>query len=138
MVRRLLSPPARTRLTLPSCVRSFQMRDALRVGSIVLSDQFFSCMMQEVDAIKAIRDELCRFAIVTEAPKTLFGKVRKTYTGKLGGQQDDLAIALCVPRLQCLQHAMRSDTLPPRRQLAITGIRCFYQSKKYDNFREEW
>lgn len=109
----------------------FQLRDALRVGNIFLSDQFFSVLMEEREAIKQIRDELCRFAIVTEPAKTLFGKVRasprsalasacmclptnrarrhqvrKTYTGKLGGMQDDLAITL---------------------QLAITGLRCFYQ-----------
>ena len=40
--------------------------------------------------------------------------MRKTYTGKLGGMQDDLAIVL---------------------QLALTGMRCFYQDSKYDGFR---
>ena len=40
----------------------------------------------------------------------------KTYTGKIGGLNDDLAICL---------------------QLAITGLRCFYQSEKYNNFRPE-
>ena len=94
----------------------FQLRDALSVGNISLSDQFFSVCMDEHEAIKAIRDELCRFAIITEPAKTLFGKVRRTYTGKIGGQQDDLAICL---------------------QLAITGLRCFYQSAKYSNFRQE-
>ena len=32
--------------------------------------------MEEREAIKCIRDELCRFAIVTEPAKTTFGKVR--------------------------------------------------------------
>ena len=94
----------------------FQMRDALRLGNIFLSEGFFSVLMEDHEAIKCIRDELCRFAIVTEPAKTLFGKIRKTYTGKLGGLQDDLAICL---------------------QLCITGIRCFYQSEKYTNFRPE-
>ena len=44
----------------------FQLRDALRVGNIFLSEEFFSCMMDEREAIKGIRDELCRFAIITE------------------------------------------------------------------------
>ena len=95
----------------------FQLRDALRLGNIALSDGFFSVTMEKHEAIKVIRDELCRFAIVVEPPKTLFGRVRKTYSGKIGGQQDDLAITL---------------------QLAITGLRCFYQSEKYDSFRPEW
>jgi len=43
--------------------------------------------------------------------------VRKAYTGKIGGQQDDLAITF---------------------QLAISGTRCFYQSEKYTNFRPEF
>ena len=43
-------------------------------------------------------------------------QVRKTYTGKIQGEQDDVAIAI---------------------QLAITGLRCFYQNPKYDRFRPE-
>lgn len=54
----------------------FQLRDALRVGNIFLSDEFFSVLMEEREAIKTIRDELCRFAIITEPAKTLFGRVR--------------------------------------------------------------
>ena len=38
-------------------------------------------------------------------------QVRKTYSGKVGGLQDDLAITL---------------------QLAITGLRCFYQVRCKD------
>ena len=94
----------------------FQLRDALRVGNFMLWEHFFSTTMTEIDALAKIRDELCRFAIVTEPSKTLFGKIRKTYTGKLGGMQDDLAITL---------------------QLAITGLRQFYSSAKYANFRGE-
>lgn len=114
----------------PLLVCSFQFRDALRVGNIFLSNEFFSVLLDERDALKQMRDELCRFAIVTEPAKTTFGKViqrpgfvaasntrmltleryraqvRKTYTGKIGGLNDDLAITL---------------------QLAITGLRCFYQ-----------
>ena len=122
----------------------FQLRDALSVGNISLSDQFFSVCMDEHEAIKAIRDELCRFAIITEPAKTLFGKVRRTYTGKIGGQQDDLAICLCVATLplhttsftcanQCILYSLKT-----RRQLAITGLRCFYQNQKYANFRQEY
>ena len=62
----------------------FQFRDALRVGNIFLSKHLFSVLLEPHEIVKTIRDELCRFAIVTEPAKTLFGKVRKTYTGKLG------------------------------------------------------
>lgn len=94
----------------------FQMRDALRVGNIFLSKHLFSVLLEGHEIVKTIRDELCRFAIVTEPAKTLFGKIRRTYTGKLGGLNDDLAICL---------------------QLCITGLRCFYQSEKYATFRPE-
>lgn len=94
----------------------FQTRDCLRVGSISLSKAFFSTTMLEREAIKQIRDELCRFSIVVQPPASLFGQVRKTYTGKLGGQQDDLSIVI---------------------QLAITGLRTFYSTPKYSSFRPE-
>ena len=55
----------------------FQLRDALRVGCIHLSNEFFSVLMEEREALKCMRDELCRFAIITEPAKTTFGKVRQ-------------------------------------------------------------
>ena len=94
----------------------FQLRDALKVGNIQLSTHFFSLKLGVNEALKVIRSELTNFAIVVEPPKTTFGKVRKTYTGKIQGEQDDVAIAM---------------------QLAITGLRCFYQNPKYDRFRPE-
>ena len=41
-------------------------------------------------------------------------QVRKTYSGKVGGEQDDACIAM---------------------QLAVTGLRCFYTNEKYERFR---
>jgi hypothetical protein len=41
-------------------------------------------------------------------------QVRKTYSGKVGGEQDDACIAM---------------------QLAVTGLRTFYTSEKYERFR---
>jgi len=92
----------------------FQLRDALKLGNIALYSHFVCTQMATQEAIKNIRDELVRFSIVTEPAKTLFGKVRRTYTGKLGGQNDDLAIAI---------------------QLAVTSMRCYFLSGKYSNFR---
>lgn len=51
-----------------------QLREALRVGNLYISDQFFSVKMEEREALKQIRDELCRFSVVVEPAKTLFGK----------------------------------------------------------------
>lgn len=44
------------------------------------------------------------------------GKTKKTYSGKVGGRNDDLVIVL---------------------QLAVTGARTFYSSDKYQNFRAD-
>jgi hypothetical protein len=92
----------------------FLLRDALKIGNIALYQHFFSTQLDSKEAIRSIRDELTRFAIVVEPAKTLFGKVRRTYTGKLGGLQDDLSIAI---------------------QLAIVSLRRYGLSEKYSNFR---
>ena len=78
------------------------------------TSQLAPIQMEDKEAIRQIRDELARFSIVTEPAKTLFGRVRRTYTGKIGGMQDDLAIAI---------------------QLAITSMRRYLLSDKYSNFR---
>lgn len=41
---------------------------------------------------------------------------KKTYSGKMGGRNDDIAIVT---------------------QLAIAGVRCFYREPKYRQFRPE-
>lgn len=92
----------------------FQLRDALRVGCIGLSKHFFTLTMEKREMLKILDDEMRNFCILIEAPKTPFGKVKKTYSGKVGGRNDDVVITM---------------------QLAITGIRTFYQSDKYQNFR---
>ncbi len=52
-----------------------QLRDALSIGNIALYEHFFSTSMEIREALRSIKDELCRFSIVTEPAKTLFGKV---------------------------------------------------------------
>lgn len=93
------------------------MRECLRIGNIGLSEQLFSNTLSTVNAIKNIEEELARFSVITEPSKTPFGKTRKTYSGKVGGQNDDLAIVM---------------------QMCISGLRVFYTSQKYDNFRVEY
>lgn len=92
----------------------FQLRDAMRVGNIQFSDEFFSTTATVREVKQTLEDELRNFCILVEPAKTPFGKVKKTYSGKVGGRNDDLVIAL---------------------QLAITGIRTFYQQDRYNQFR---
>ena len=85
------------------------LREAMTVGRICLHERFFSCELEPREARKRISDELSNYCIVTEPAKTTFGKMRKTYTGKLFGKQDDLSIAI---------------------QLAVIGQQKFFQDSK--------
>ena len=90
------------------------LREALTVGKIALSEHFFSIEMTKLEARNRLEDEIGSYCVVTEAAKTTFGKVRKTYTGKLYGKQDDRCVAV---------------------QLAVIGQSKFFQDPKYRNFR---
>ena len=90
-----------------------QLREALTTKRIALAKEFFSGT--GVDRAKQqLESEMRFFSVVTEAPKTPFGKVRRTYTGKTAGRNDDLVITL---------------------QLALAGARVFYESERYAQFR---
>jgi hypothetical protein len=93
---------------------TFQLRDALTVGNIVFSDEFFSNSHGIREIKQQMQDEMRNFCILVEPSKTPFGKTKKTYSGKVGGRNDDLVIAI---------------------QLAVTGVRCFYQQERYRAFR---
>ena len=90
------------------------LREAMRVGRIAFHPKFLSCELGNDIAKRQLKDEISSFCVVTEPPKTTFGKVRKTYTGKLYGKQDDLVIGL---------------------QLGLIGFQKFYQDVKYSSFR---
>ena len=90
------------------------VRDALQVGCIALHQSFFSSTHPKEEMLKMMGDELKGFCIITEPGKTPFAKPRKTYSGKVGGRNDDVAIAL---------------------QLAVIGCRTFYRGDKYASFR---
>ncbi len=51
------------------------LREAMNVGKIALSQFFFSTELEPREARQRIKDELSGFCVVTEAPKTTFGKV---------------------------------------------------------------
>lgn len=52
----------------------FQLRDALSVGSIHLSAEFF-CLSQSITLMKQqLEDELRSYSVVVEPSKTPFGK----------------------------------------------------------------
>ena len=56
----------------------FQLRDAMRVGSIVLCNEFFSTTKSEKETLMQLEDELRNFTVLVEAAKTPFGKMKRT------------------------------------------------------------
>ena len=89
------------------------LRECLRVGKVCYSEFFFSLSMTKQESKKRVGSEIRNFSVITEPGKTAFAKSRKTYTGKLGGQQDDCVIAL---------------------QLALIAQRTFFEDGRYSNF----
>ena len=53
------------------------VREALSVGKMAIAEDFFSTELALTEAKMRIRDELSSYCVVTEAPKTTFGKVRR-------------------------------------------------------------
>ena len=51
------------------------LREAMAVGKIALGKTLFSHSMTALEARNRIKDELSSYCVVTEAPKTTFGKV---------------------------------------------------------------
>ena len=117
------------------------LREALTVGKVAFSSAFFSTELGVATAKRELKDELETYSVLVEPPKTTFGKalnapehpkhaqsswvflhsfaffswqVRKTYTGKVSGKQDDLCIAL---------------------QLSIIAQSKFFQDPRYSTFR---
>ena len=50
------------------------LREAMTVGKIALAREFFSNELGTAEAKQRIKDELSSYCVVTEAPKTTFGK----------------------------------------------------------------
>lgn len=79
----------------------------------LLHRDFFSCSLAERQARSRLRDELARFSVITQPPATPFGQSKRTFTGKVSGQQDDLAVATMI---------------------AVEAGVTFFQSDKYRDF----
>ncbi len=63
------------------------LREALTVGRIAIAHEFFSNELKHTEAKLRIKDELSSYCVVTEPPKTTFGKVkpRMGLAAKRGG-----------------------------------------------------
>lgn len=72
------------------------MRSSLNRGKMWLANDFFSLTMGKEQAKRRIRDEMCRFSIITNPPKTPFQEPKRTYSGKVAGMNDDVIMAMLI------------------------------------------
>ena len=92
-----------------------QVRDALKVGCVGAWRGFTSRSFDTTkEALDQLADELRNFCVIVTPPPPPFGKTTRTYSGKVGGRQDDLSMAF---------------------QLAGTGMRAFFSSTKYNSYK---
>jgi len=92
------------------CVGLQELIDHKRM---VISRQLVSLSASPLETLDTLFKQMNTYTIVVEAPRTPFGKPRRTYTGKVGGNQDDLCIAL---------------------QLAVLSMRIFQKNDKYKRY----
>jgi len=111
------------------------LRESMTVGKIALAREFFSNELGTAEAKMRIKDELSSYCVVTEAPKTTFGKVRTTYTGKLYGKQDDLCIAIQLSLIGCQKVSSCKKTHGEFCTDPTLSYTQFFQESKYRNFR---
>jgi len=90
------------------------LQELLSMNRLHTCDKFVSKSMSPRAMLSRLLDEMRAFMIYVDSPKTLFAQARRTYTGKLGGHQDDVIIAL---------------------QMAILAMQCFMKHDRYTQFR---
>lgn len=78
-----------------------------------VSSRLLCTSMPPKEALEQLVQELRSFMVFVDPPKSLFAKPRRTFTGKLGGHNDDLSIAV---------------------QLAVVTMQIFDRHDKYRQF----
>jgi hypothetical protein len=90
------------------------LQELLTQNRLAVSQYLLSVSFSPRDILEQLLAELRSYMVYVDPPKTLFGKPRRTFTGKMGGHNDDLAIAL---------------------QLAVLSMQIFTRSSKYASFQ---
>ena len=89
------------------------LREAMNVGKIALSDCFFSTELGDREARQRLKDELSSYCVVSEAPKTTFGKFRKVCPCTTASSLERLSAdtASCVACTDVYGQALRYRSL---------------------------
>lgn len=88
-------------------------QELLAQNRLVICKRLLSMSMAPREALDQLLAETRSYMVFIDPPKTLFAKPRKTFTGKMGGHNDDVVIAL---------------------QLAVLTMQIFTRSAKYERF----
>ena len=90
------------------------VHDMLNTKQLSTHPSLVSCSMGSEDAQRMLLDQMRRFQVIVQPATSVFGQSRRTFTGKVGGGQDDLIIAL---------------------QIAVIGARVF---RTKDAYKQYW
>ncbi len=88
-------------------------QELLAQNRLFVGQKMLGLSRSPTELLQQVIDELRSYMIFVDSAKTLFGKPRRTFTGKMGGHNDDLVVAL---------------------QLAILTMQIFTRSDKYSRF----
>lgn len=91
------------------------LQELLSSNRLQTFTEFMSLSVGPVEMIKRLTEEIRSFMIYVDQPRSLFSRARRTYTGKMGGHQDDAAMAL---------------------QMSILCMQCFLKHPQYANTRK--
>ena len=88
-------------------------QELLAQNRMVICKRLLSVSMAPREVLDQLVQEMRSYMVYVDPPKTLFAKPRRTFTGKMGGHNDDVVISL---------------------QLAVLTMQIFTRSAKYERF----
>lgn len=88
--------------------------ELLSLNRLHVSSRFVSVSTSPKEMLSRFLSEMRAFMVYVDAPRSLFVQSRRTFTGKVGGHQDDAVIAL---------------------QMSVLCMQYFLKHNRYDRFR---
>ena len=70
------------------------VNELLASNRLVVWEKLVCASMDTKDVLADLASEMRTYMIIVDEAKTAFGKSRRTFSGKAGGETDDLIIAL--------------------------------------------
>ena len=84
------------------------VQELLDTNRLVLFPRMICTSLSPREVLDTLLKQLRAYNVVVEPAKNAFGKAKRTYSGKIAGQQDDVCVALQLSVL-CGRIFLRSD-----------------------------